>query len=117
MSEEREVLDLEVVIVGGGPGGLAAAYRLQTLINQHNEKVAAGELEGPDLSEAMIAVLRDLEQGRLNPVSQWTVPDPRLYLRKDYHPRDIVELYKKIDEGLIRRYVEHGAARVRLIGG
>ncbi len=68
--------------------------------------------------EAMIAVLRDLEQGRLEPVPQWTVPHPRFYLRKDYHPREIVELYKKIDGGLIRQYVERAkdaAARVRVV--
>ena len=67
--------------------------------------------------EAMIAVLGDLERGRLSPVPQWTVHHPRVYLRKDYHPRDIVELYKKIDGGLIRRYAEHGTARVKLIEG
>ena len=68
--------------------------------------------------EAMIAVLRDLEQGRLNPVPQWTVPNPRLCLRKDYHPLQIVELYKKIDGGLIRRYVErakNASGRVRVV--
>jgi len=67
--------------------------------------------------EAMIAVLGDLEQGRLNPVPQWTVPHPRLYLRKDYHPREIIELYKKIDAGLIRRYAEHATGQVRLVEG
>lgn len=57
MSEEREVLELEAVIVGAGPAGLAAAYRLQTLLNEHNEAVSSGAKEGPDLSEAMIAIL------------------------------------------------------------
>jgi electron-transferring-flavoprotein dehydrogenase len=54
---DREELELDVVIVGAGPGGLACAYRLQQLLNQHNEAVAAGTKEGPDLSAAMIAVL------------------------------------------------------------
>ena len=60
MSEERETreeLELEAVIVGAGPAGLAAAYRLQQLIQQHTQEVAAGNRSGPDLSEAMIAVL------------------------------------------------------------
>ena len=57
MSDEREVLELEAVIVGAGPAGLAAAYRLQQLIQEHNEQVEAGKKEGPDLSEAMVAVL------------------------------------------------------------
>ncbi len=57
MGAEREVLELDAVIVGAGPAGLAAAYHLQRLIQRHNEDRAAGRGEGPDLSEAMIAVL------------------------------------------------------------
>ena len=67
---------------------------------------------------AMIAVLKDLERGRLEPVAQWEVPNPRLYLRKDYHPRQVVELYRKIEAGLIRQYVERAprvAGRLRLV--
>jgi methionyl-tRNA formyltransferase len=68
--------------------------------------------------EAFLAVLADLEQGTLEPVAQWEVPNPRLYLRKDYHPRQVVELYRKIDAGLIRRYAEQArqrAERIRLV--
>ncbi len=59
--------------------------------------------------EAMIAVLNDLSRGTLKPVPQWKVPNARLYLRKDYHPRQVVELYRKLDDGLIRRYVDRAA--------
>ncbi len=68
--------------------------------------------------EAMIAVLNDLSRGTLQPVPQWKVPHARLYLRKDYHPRQVVELYRKLDDGLIRRYMERAAKSpppVRLI--
>ena len=34
---ERETLDVDVVIVGAGPAGLAAAYRLAELLRTHNE--------------------------------------------------------------------------------
>ena len=67
---------------------------------------------------AMITVLKDLERGVLHPVPQWKVERPRLYLRKDYHPRQVVELYRKIDAGLIKRYVQraaHVASQVKLI--
>ena len=49
---------------------------------------------------------------------QWKIERPRVYLRKDYHPRQVVELYRKIEAGLIKRYVERvarAADRVRLI--
>ena len=59
--------------------------------------------------EAMIAVLNDLGSGELTPVPHWKVPNARLYLRKNYHPRQVVELYRKLDEGLIPRSVDCAA--------
>ena len=43
---ERETLDVDVVIVGAGPAGLAAAYQLAELIEAHNESAAEKKLEG-----------------------------------------------------------------------
>jgi len=68
--------------------------------------------------EALILVLKDLENGPVKSVPQWRVPDARLYLRRDYHPRQVVELYRKISAGLIRRYVERApqvASSLRLV--
>ncbi len=59
-------------------------------------------------TDAMIAVLGRAD--RLSPVPQWAAPGGgRLYLRRDYHPRQVVELYAKLGAGLIERYVARAA--------
>ncbi len=68
--------------------------------------------------DAMTAVLSQLAHDTITPVLQWDEPGARLYLRKDYHPRQVVQLYHMIEDGLIERYVERAsnvAPRIRLI--
>src|ERR1041384_4023884 len=43
---ERETLDVDVVIVGAGPAGLATAYQLAKLVAAHNASSAEKKLEG-----------------------------------------------------------------------
>lgn len=68
--------------------------------------------------EAMIEAMRQLAAGKLKAVRQWDVPDAKIYKRKDYHPRQVLELYRKLDDGLIPKYVgraQEASAKLRLI--
>ena len=54
--EQREVLDVDVLFVGAGVASLSGALHLMNLINDHNEKIAAGGTGNP-LDEISVAVL------------------------------------------------------------
>ena len=54
--EEREVMDVDVLFVGGGVACLSGALHLSSLIQKHNETVDR-EGAGKKLEEVMIAVL------------------------------------------------------------
>ena len=56
MEEQREVMEVDVLFVGGGVACLSGALQLSKLIKKHNEKADQGG-EGKKLDEIMIAVL------------------------------------------------------------
>lgn len=57
MTVEREVMDVDVLIVGGGAAGLSAAYHLTQLIENHNQKVQTQQIQAQAIPELMIAVI------------------------------------------------------------
>jgi electron-transferring-flavoprotein dehydrogenase len=55
---EREVIDFDVVFVGGGPANLSSAIHLTNLIQKHNEDIENGKQQGEQIDiEDKIAVL------------------------------------------------------------
>jgi len=84
---EREVLEFDVQFIGAGPAGLAGAIHLANLIEQHNQKVAAGA-PGDPFPEMNIAVLEKSERVGAHGISG-AVMDPRgmRELMPDYRER------------------------------
>lgn len=54
---QREIMDVDVLIVGGGAAGLSCALHLQNQIAKHNEEVSSGKKAGEQIPEQMIVVL------------------------------------------------------------
>lgn len=74
MSETRDVLDVDVLFVGGGPAGLAGALRLTQLVQAKNEEAKASGAAGP--GEVSIAVLEKASEIGAHGISG-CVLDPR----------------------------------------
>ena len=56
MEEEREIMEVDVLFVGGGIASLSGALHLSNLIQAHNEQVEK-EGKGERLDEIMIGLL------------------------------------------------------------
>jgi electron-transferring-flavoprotein dehydrogenase len=87
MAPERETLDIDVLFVGAGPASLAGAYRLATLIAEHNAGNGEGHGHGHDHHpiEASIAVIEKGAEMGAHALSG-AVVDPRAL--RELYPSD-----------------------------
>ncbi len=53
----REIMDVDVLIVGGGSAGLSCALHLSNQIKKHNEDITSGKTSGTSIQDPMIVVL------------------------------------------------------------
>jgi electron-transferring-flavoprotein dehydrogenase len=60
MSNNREILDVDVLFVGAGPSTLAGAYHLMNLIARHNEQVSSSGEGSP--MEPMIVIIEKAKE-------------------------------------------------------
>ncbi|MBI4000553.1 MAG: 4Fe-4S dicluster domain-containing protein, partial [Nitrospira defluvii] len=60
MGEDHQILEVDILFVGGGPANLAGALRLTQSVAHHNHRVSTGETSGPRL-DPQIALI---EKGR-----------------------------------------------------
>lgn len=95
------------------------------IVHQARPTIDAGDMPHTVGCKAILAGLEkytqaiaELEAGTLHATPQWPTANARLYLRKDYHPSQAVQLYRMIDDGLFARYVARAAqlvGKVRLV--
>jgi electron-transferring-flavoprotein dehydrogenase len=53
---EQEVIHADILIVGGGPAGLATAIHLADLVNVHNQETERSEVQGEQLPSRIILI-------------------------------------------------------------
>ena len=74
---QRDTMEIDVLIVGGGSAGLSAALKLSQMIEEHNLAVSEGRSKAASIPEQMIAVIEkasevgahSLSGAVMNPVS------------------------------------------------
>ena len=75
----RELVQTDVLIVGGGPAGLATAIHAADLLNGHNERLERGQAKGSPLSADILLIEKGSAIG--NHILSGAVIAPRAFRR------------------------------------
>lgn len=59
---KHEQMPVDVVIVGAGVASLSTAYQLVKKVNEHNQKIEKGEIQGEKIGPLEIAILEKTQQ-------------------------------------------------------
>ena len=114
VNEEPQYVGATIHVINAGTdsGPILAHARPEIVANDGPHTLGCKAIQAG--IDKLLHVLPEWREGQREPVPQWPVSNARVYLRKDYHPLQVVELYKKLESGMIGRYVER--ARHQPIG-
>ncbi|MHC5110852.1 MAG: formyl transferase [Planctomycetota bacterium] len=111
LNGEPEYIGATIHLIDSGIDSGPILKHARPVIEKHDEPHIIGCKAIQAGIDAMVDVLQKFDQHRISPVIQWKTPGAKLYLRKDYHPRQVVAMYEKLKEGIIPRFVEQTAER------
>lgn len=118
LNEEPEYVGatIHLIDVGIDSGAILAHARPRIERGDGPHDIGCKAIEAG--AEKLISVVPEWLSGRREPLPQWKPDRPRVYLRRDYHPRQVAELYDKLKAGMLERYLDRMATSppsIRLI--
>lgn len=109
MSDQREVLDVDILFVGAGAASLSGALRLQQLVEAHNARVAAGG-EGATLSPMIAVIEKGSEVGAHSLSGAVLDPEALHELVPDFEEKGC-PIEKRVEREDVYFLTEHSALR------
>lgn len=110
LNEEPEYVGATIHLIDAGidSGAILAHARPRIESGDGPHDIGCKAIEAG--AEKLISILPAWLAGEREPVPQWVPERPRVYLRRDYHPRQVAELYDKLAAGMLDRYLARVAA-------